>query len=108
MDIEQAIAQVRELIDGLSLTPGQSVMVGKELVGYAGELDAQAKETARPNLDEGRWIDAGIAFDLVSATETTSVDTAAVRKIFPPDDCPDIYKVAARSEYVRASIYKGG
>ena len=98
------MARIEELIAAMDHSAGESVVVGKFLSNLGSRLESDGKAAAAPFCADGRYINAGVAFDLVPATETTSVDTAAVRKTFPPAEYPEIYKVAARAEYIRASV----
>ena len=54
----------------------------------------------------GSHDDDGVRFEWVDPTHYTEVDTKEVKKKYPKDDYPDLYKKASRSGYVKVMLPK--
>ena len=75
------------------LTPGDLAVAGEALLQIGGDLKEAAKNAALPHIEGmAAFSDSGAVFKWRKGGERTTVDSAAVKKLFPPDEEPSLYK----------------
>lgn len=94
---------------GANFTAGQLAQLGDAFSALGEELTAAAKTAAAPHIEgmvgaSATLAEDGTVFKWVGPTESVSVDSAIVRKQFPPEDYPDFYRTSRRSAYISITV----
>ena len=93
------------------LTPGDLAVAGEALLPIGGDLKAAAKAAALPHIEgmvgvDATFSDSGAVFKWRKGGERTTVDSAAVKKLFPPDEEPSLYKKSVAPPSVVVEIIR--
>lgn len=91
------------------LTPGDLAVAGEALLQIGGDLKEAAKNAALPHIEgmvgvDAAFSDNGAVFKWRKGGERTTVDSAAVKKLFPPDEEPSLYKKSVTRPSVMVEI----
>lgn len=104
------LEMVMDLMDediGGDYEPGDLLRVSQGFKAVGSHLEAQAKESVRPRIQGGRGDSASVLSGDVRFTwkpggTNTILDQAAVKKGYPQEDFPGLYKESNRRDSIEA------
>ena len=121
--LDNPIAELGKLLDGAALerladalaepdadfSAGELARIGAAFSQIGADFTAAAKETVSPLITGGigkdsHYLDGGAAFKWRRGFTRTAVDSAAVKKLFPPADYPDLYKTSETRDTIAITL----
>ena len=87
---------------------GTLFRISEGFKAIAAHLESEAKAVMMQRLQGGRGdaakeVVSGVQFRWMPGTESTAVNSSAVKSTFPVDDYPELYRTVNRRDYIKAS-----
>ena len=90
------------------MEPGDLFRISKALQFVGKALEQKAKDSVSPRIYGGRdpankYNSGDVQFQWVPETQYPSLDTDAVKRMFPREEYPELYRLTHKQSYIKAS-----